>query len=49
MADIVADAKRARDVIRNLRQLYRQQQVEFLPIDINFHVLPKEIPNVQTV
>jgi PAS domain S-box-containing protein len=35
MADIVADAKRARDVIRNLRQLYREQRVEFLPIDIN--------------
>ena len=35
MADIVADAKRAGDVIRNLRQLYREQRVEFLPIDIN--------------
>ncbi|MCP4167279.1 MAG: PAS domain-containing protein [Chloroflexi bacterium] len=35
LADIVADAKRAGDVIRNLRQLYREQRVEFLPIDIN--------------
>jgi PAS domain S-box-containing protein len=35
MADIVADAKRAGDVIRNLRQLYREQRVEFLPVDIN--------------
>lgn len=35
MADIVADAKRAGDVIRNLRQLFRKQRVEFLPIDIN--------------
>ncbi len=35
MADIVADAKRAGDVIRILRQLYREQRVEFLPIDIN--------------
>ena len=35
MAEIVADAKRAGDVIRNLRQLYREQKVEFLPVDIN--------------
>jgi len=35
MADISADAKRAGDVIRNLRQLYREQRVEFLPVDIN--------------
>ena len=35
MAEIVADAKRARDVIHNLRQLYREQQVELLPIDIS--------------
>ncbi|UCC54193.1 MAG: PAS domain S-box protein, partial [Anaerolineaceae bacterium] len=35
MADIVADAKRAGDVIRNLRQLFRKQRVEFLPVDIN--------------
>ena len=35
MAEIVSDAKRAGDVIRNLRQLYRQQKVEFLPVDIN--------------
>jgi PAS domain S-box-containing protein len=35
MAEIVADAKRAGDVIRNLRQLYREQRVEFLPVDIN--------------
>jgi C4-dicarboxylate-specific signal transduction histidine kinase len=35
MADIAADAKRAGDIIRNLRQLYREQRVEFLPIDIN--------------
>jgi PAS domain S-box-containing protein len=35
MADISADAKRAGDVIRNLRALYREQRVEFLPIDIN--------------
>ena len=49
MADIVADAKRARDVIRNLRQLYPLLPIELPQIDINFHVLPKEIPNVQTV
>jgi C4-dicarboxylate-specific signal transduction histidine kinase len=35
MAEIVADAKRAGEVIRNLRALYRQQRVEFLPVDIN--------------
>jgi signal transduction histidine kinase len=35
MAEIVADAKRAGAVIRNLRQLYREQRVEFLPVDIN--------------
>jgi PAS domain S-box-containing protein len=35
MAEIVADAKRAGDVIRNLRQLYREQRVEFLLIDLN--------------
>ena len=35
LADIVADAKRAGDVIRNLRELYREQEDEFLPVDIN--------------
>jgi len=35
MADIVNDTKRAGEVIRNLRNLYREQKVEFIPIDIN--------------
>jgi predicted ATPase/signal transduction histidine kinase/tRNA A-37 threonylcarbamoyl transferase component Bud32 len=35
MAEIVADTKRAGAVIRNLRQLYREQRGEFLPVDIN--------------
>ena len=35
MAEIAADAKRAGDVIRNLRDLYREQKGEFLPTDIN--------------
>jgi len=35
MADISSDTKRAGDVIRNLRNLYREQRVEFLPVDIN--------------
>jgi C4-dicarboxylate-specific signal transduction histidine kinase len=35
MADISSDTKRAGDVIRNLRNLYREQTVEFLPVDIN--------------
>jgi C4-dicarboxylate-specific signal transduction histidine kinase len=35
IADVVADAKRAGDVVRNLQELYREQKVEFLPLDIN--------------
>jgi PAS domain S-box-containing protein len=35
MTDIAADAKRAGDVIRNLRDLYREQKGVFLPVDIN--------------
>jgi C4-dicarboxylate-specific signal transduction histidine kinase len=35
VAEIVADTKRASDVIRNLRDLYREQQGELLPVDIN--------------
>ncbi|MCK4785351.1 MAG: response regulator [Desulfobacteraceae bacterium] len=35
MADIVADTKRAGDIIRNLQELYRKQEGEFLPVDIN--------------
>jgi C4-dicarboxylate-specific signal transduction histidine kinase len=35
MAEIAADAKRAGDLIRNLRELYREQKGEFLPVNIN--------------
>jgi PAS domain S-box-containing protein len=35
MSEIVADSKRAGDVIRNLRELYREQKGKFLPVDIN--------------
>jgi two-component system sensor kinase FixL len=35
IADIVADTKRAGDIIRNLRELYRQHKGEFLPVDVN--------------
>ncbi len=35
MAAIVDDAKRAGGVIRNLRELYREQKGEFQPVDIN--------------
>jgi signal transduction histidine kinase len=35
LSEIVADAKRASDVIRSLRDLYREQKGEFRPVDIN--------------
>jgi len=35
MADIIEDAKRAGDVIRSLRELYREQKGEFLPVDVS--------------
>ncbi len=35
MTEIVADAKRAAQVIRNLRGLYRKQEGEFLPLELN--------------
>jgi len=35
MTDIIADAKRAGDVIRHLRELYREQKGEYKPVDIN--------------
>ena len=35
MAEIVADTKRGGEVIQNLRELYREQKGELLPIDIN--------------
>ena len=35
MAEIVADTKRGGDVIRNLRELYREQKGEYQPVDIN--------------
>ena len=35
LAGIVADTKRASDVIRNLRDLYAEQKAEFLPVDLN--------------
>jgi len=35
MAEIAADAKRTGDVIRNLRELYREQKGEFVPVDVN--------------
>jgi two-component system sensor kinase FixL len=38
IGDIVADTKRAGDVIRNLRELYREQKSEFKKIDINILV-----------
>jgi PAS domain S-box-containing protein len=35
IADIIADTKRAGDVIRNLRELYRKQKGEYTHVDIN--------------
>ncbi len=35
MAEIVADTKRGGEVIHNLRELFREQKVEFHPLDIN--------------
>ena len=35
LSEIVNDTKRAGEVIRNLRELYRDQKVEFLPIEMN--------------
>jgi PAS domain S-box-containing protein len=35
IGDIISDTKRAVEVIRNLKELYREQKIEFLPIDIN--------------
>jgi PAS domain S-box-containing protein len=35
LAEIIGDTKRAGEVIRNLRELYRDQKVEFLPIEMN--------------
>jgi len=35
LADIAADAKRAGEVIRNLRELYREQKGKYQAIDIN--------------
>ena len=35
MDDIVSDTRRAGEAIRNLRELYREQKGEFIPIDVN--------------
>jgi len=35
LAEIVADTKRGGEVIQNLRELYREQKVEFLHVDLN--------------
>ena len=35
LTDIVNDTKRASQVIRNLRELFREQKSELLPIDVN--------------
>ena len=35
IADIIADTKRAGDVIRNLRELYREHKGDYTPVDIN--------------
>jgi PAS domain S-box-containing protein len=35
MAEIVADTKRGGEVIRNLRELFREQKGEYEPVDIN--------------
>jgi C4-dicarboxylate-specific signal transduction histidine kinase len=35
MAEIVADTKRGGEIIRNLRELYREQTGEYGPVDIN--------------
>jgi PAS domain S-box-containing protein len=35
MTEIAADAKRTGDVIRNLRELYREQKGEFTAVDVN--------------
>ena len=42
MADIEEDSKRAGSVIRNLRDLFREQKGEFLPVDINAVVTETE-------
>jgi signal transduction histidine kinase len=38
LALIVSDTKRAGDIIRNLREIYREHKGEYNPIDINFVV-----------
>lgn len=35
VTDIIGDTKRASEVIRNLRKLYSDQKVEFLPVEIS--------------
>jgi PAS domain S-box-containing protein len=35
LTEIVSDTKRAGQVIRNLRELYKEQKVELLPVEIN--------------
>jgi PAS domain S-box-containing protein len=35
VVEIISDTKRASDVIRNLREVFREQKGEFLPVDIN--------------
>ena len=35
MNEIAADSKRAGDVIRGLRELYREQKGDFSPVDVN--------------
>ena len=35
LAEIIGDTKRAGEMIRNLRELYREQKVELLPVEIN--------------
>jgi len=35
LADVVSDAKRAGEMIRNLRAVFRQQPVELEPLDVN--------------
>ena len=49
MGEIIADVKRCGEVIRNLRDLYREQKGKFYPVDINtvieetIHLLHSEL------
>jgi PAS domain S-box-containing protein len=47
LADIAADAKRAGEMIRNLRELYREQHGQFKSFDLNT-IIPETIRLIQS-